>query len=214
MFEWLKKTSRPLIRPVNYQVEEFNGDTLLFTSSYENFGEFNFEHGLIIEDFDNNRIDSLPLYDDGDHGDGSTQDGVWSNYFILHSGVQDYRFGIKVRNLENEKVFYHHDLARYTAPSGIENLDRGINATMILHPNFPNPFSHSTSIQYQLLNPGHVELYISNLLCQKIATLVDDFRLSGKHSIEWNATDYESGIYICTLKANNQQVHQKMNKIR
>jgi hypothetical protein len=65
---------------------------------------------------------------------------------------------------------------------------------------YPNPFNASTTIEYSLAQPGEITLSIYNLLGQKIATLVDNAKEAGKHSVTWNAGDVPSGIYFAQLR--------------
>ena len=71
-----------------------------------------------------------------------------------------------------------------------------------LYQNYPNPFNPSTVIKYQIpVNNTLVELKIYNVLGKEIKTLVNEIQDTGIHEAEFNAVDYSSGIYFCTLKA-------------
>ena len=69
-----------------------------------------------------------------------------------------------------------------------------------LEANFPNPFNPKTRINYQLPVSGNVELSIYNLLGQKVATLVNRRQQAGNYSVEWDASDLSSGVYIYSLE--------------
>ncbi|MBD3168054.1 MAG: T9SS type A sorting domain-containing protein [candidate division Zixibacteria bacterium] len=66
---------------------------------------------------------------------------------------------------------------------------------------YPNPFNARTTIEFQLSNPGDVNIDIYNLAGQKIADLTDDHFDSGSHIVTWDASDYSSGIYFYRFKA-------------
>ena len=70
-----------------------------------------------------------------------------------------------------------------------------------LYPGYPNPFNPETNICYDLPETQQVVLKIYNLNGQEIAILVDKMQQSGSYSVEWNAKDQPSGIYICKMKA-------------
>jgi hypothetical protein len=74
-------------------------------------------------------------------------------------------------------------------------------ASFVLHQNYPNPFNPKTVISYQLPVSSEVELSISNLLGQKVVTLINRKQNAGKHTIEWNAGSFSSGIYFYHLQA-------------
>ena len=76
--------------------------------------------------------------------------------------------------------------------------------------NFPNPFNPQTTIQLVLPNDGFVSLKIYNVLGQEVAMLVSDNLTAGNYKYVWNASNYASGIYIYSLKANGVQMDKKM----
>ncbi len=76
--------------------------------------------------------------------------------------------------------------------------------------NFPNPFNPTTQIKFGIPQSGFVKLEVYNLLGQKISTLVNEERNSGYHSINFDAKDFSSGIYIYTLSVNNFKTSRKM----
>jgi len=72
--------------------------------------------------------------------------------------------------------------------------------TYQLNQNYPNPFNSSTTIQFSLPRSEHVQLYIFNLLGEKVKTLVDKMVESGSHKILWDGRNnagqpVSSGIY-------------------
>ena len=47
---------------------------------------------------------------------------------------------------------------------------------------------------------NHVTLRIYDILGNLVTTLVDEEMDAGYHSVNWNASDYASGIYLYTYK--------------
>lgn len=215
MFDWLKKQSRPLIRPINSDVSYFNEDSLLFITYYDNPNNFEFEHALIVEDLFQNRLDSLDLFDDGEHGDGMPEDGIWGNYIEIIPEVTEYRIGIIVKNLFNDKEFYFHDLDTISiTTTGINDERLNSNESVIQLQNYPNPFNSVTTISYHLTKTCNVELSVYNILGQKIAELVSEKQVAGKHTIDWDALNLPNGIYISTLNIDGNRQYRKMFKVR
>jgi hypothetical protein len=74
-------------------------------------------------------------------------------------------------------------------------------ASFELRQNYPNPFNPETQIQYQLPQPGMVQLAIYDVLGHRVRTLIDEYLPAGPHTVRWNALDdaglrVASGIYI------------------
>jgi len=77
-----------------------------------------------------------------------------------------------------------------------------------LYQNYPNPFSQKTNISYCLADAVHVTLTVSNMLGQKVSTLVNEYQDAGEYEINWFARDeaWETlppGLYIYLLKTSN-----------
>jgi len=83
-----------------------------------------------------------------------------------------------------------------------------------LYQNYPNPFNPRTVISWQLSIGGHVEVNIYNLLGQKVKTLVSEKQNAGTHSIEWNAAELSSGVYLYRLQNRGQIQTKKMVLIK
>ncbi|MCF8239869.1 MAG: T9SS type A sorting domain-containing protein [Melioribacteraceae bacterium] len=76
--------------------------------------------------------------------------------------------------------------------------------------NYPNPFNPTTQIVFQIKESGHVRLAIFNTLGQKVATLVNEVKSKGKYSVNFNAENLPSGVYICSLQVNDLFINHKM----
>ena len=71
----------------------------------------------------------------------------------------------------------------------------------ILNQNYPNPFNPETKIGFQIIEYGLVSLKIYDILGREIATLLNEFKQPGYYEVNWNAKEYESGIYFYRLTA-------------
>lgn len=79
-----------------------------------------------------------------------------------------------------------------------------------LNQNYPNPFNPSTEISYAIPAKTHVTLRVYNLLGQEVATLVDELRDAGRHTVSWTATDIASGVYFYRLQTDDFSATKKM----
>lgn len=73
---------------------------------------------------------------------------------------------------------------------------------------YPNPFSGSTSIPFNVEKAMRHSVTVYNALGQEVATLFDDYVLPGQHVVEW-VTDAPAGIYYYQL-SNDELVQTKM----
>ncbi len=80
--------------------------------------------------------------------------------------------------------------------------------------NFPNPFNPNTSIKFTLPETGNVKLTVYNMLGQEIATLVNGVKEAGTHIINFNAEEFNSGIYIYRIESNGFNEVRKMTLIK
>ena len=85
----------------------------------------------------------------------------------------------------------------------IEAVDDPANSGLVteyaLYQNYPNPFNPSTTIRYDLKNPGHTKLTIFNVVGQEVATLVNGVQQSGAHAVHFDAAALTSGVYFYRL---------------
>ncbi|MBO6525140.1 MAG: T9SS type A sorting domain-containing protein [Balneolaceae bacterium] len=70
-----------------------------------------------------------------------------------------------------------------------------------LSQNYPNPFNPSTNIPFELSEASQVEISVYSILGQKVATIVNEMYTAGSHSIQWNAQNLASGVYIYRMQA-------------
>ena len=76
--------------------------------------------------------------------------------------------------------------------------------------NYPNPFNPVTTLNYTIPSSEFVSVKIYDINGAELTTLVNEKLSSGKHSIQWNATDYPSGIYIARISSGNYFQAKKM----
>jgi len=84
-----------------------------------------------------------------------------------------------------------------------------------LSQNYPNPFNPSTTIKYsvpKIINnqSSIINIKVYDVLGNEIATLVNEQKSSGNYEVSWDASDYSSGIYFCSLKSGNYSSVTKM----
>ena len=79
-----------------------------------------------------------------------------------------------------------------------------------LEQNFPNPFNPSTKISWQSPVSSWQTLKVYDVLGKEVATLVNEYRNAGSYDIDFDATQFTSGIYFYQLKAGEFVETKKM----
>jgi hypothetical protein len=80
----------------------------------------------------------------------------------------------------------------------------------ILEQNYPNPFNPTTLLNYSVKETGLVKIKVYDVLGSEIAELVNEIKEAGYHSVEFNASNLPSGVYIYTLQVNGFSTSNKM----
>ena len=79
-----------------------------------------------------------------------------------------------------------------------------------LYPNYPNPFNPVTNINFSLPENQKVNLGIYSVTGRLVESLLNEDRVSGFHSVQWNAGRHASGVYFYRLDAGANSKTQKM----
>jgi len=95
-------------------------------------------------------------------------------------------------------------------PVDVENDEAQLPQTISLFQNHPNPFNPSTTIKFQIVEHGFVNLKIYDVLGNEIATLTSEEKSAGSYEVEFNGTELTSGIYFYQLRAGNFVETKKM----
>lgn len=82
--------------------------------------------------------------------------------------------------------------------------DGELPTTFALEQNYPNPFNPTTTINFELSKTTHVKLEVFDALGRRVATLVDDQRVAGAHSVEFNARSLASGVYMYRISSGTE----------
>lgn len=71
---------------------------------------------------------------------------------------------------------------------------------IVMHPNYPNPFSSATTLSFSLAKTDYVTIMISDILGKNLANLFSGTLEAGEHSFEWNARGLAPGVYQCSVR--------------
>lgn len=113
----------------------------------------------------------------------------------------------------NGKLFYRLKQIDYDGTieySDVIELEVGTPLDYLLEQNFPNPFNPITTIRFTTPVSGIVKLSIFNSLGERIELLTNGFLEAGFHKVNWDASNYSSGVYYYRLESNNYSSIKKM----
>ncbi len=82
----------------------------------------------------------------------------------------------------------------------------GNNTTVIptryeLGQNYPNPFNPTTKINFAIPKQGLVTMKIYDVLGREVRTLVNEVKQAGNYTVDFNASEFSSGVYFYKLQA-------------
>ncbi len=96
----------------------------------------------------------------------------------------------------------------------VESQEEITPGSFSLAQNFPNPFNPSTTISFSLPSAQNVTLKVYDILGKEIATLVNEYKQAGSYSINFNAKNLSSGVYLYQIQAGNLIDTKKMILIK
>jgi photosystem II stability/assembly factor-like uncharacterized protein len=104
-------------------------------------------------------------------------------------------------------------------PIGIKPISNSVPSKFILFQNYPNPFNPTTKIKFDIASVGQrhafdVQLVIYDLLGREVATLINKQLKPGTYKVEWDGTNYPSGVYFYKLNAGEFIETKKMVLIK
>ncbi len=130
---------------------------------------------------------------------------------------------------DNSEIFLHQPIIAdgrlYVECSfrvvSFRNISTGINSSLQIKPaqfelftNYPNPFNPSTTISFSLPDEGFVKLSICNIQGEETEILINNYLKSGFHEVVFDAKDYASGVYLCTIKTSEFTDTNKLVLVR
>ena len=94
-------------------------------------------------------------------------------------------------------------VSEFDKPNGIQ-----------LFQNYPNPFNPSTTISYSINESAFVSMKVYDMTGREVSTLVSENKTMGQHKVNFDASELSTGLYIYTLRVNEQYFTGKMLLIK
>jgi hypothetical protein len=89
----------------------------------------------------------------------------------------------------------------YGVGSSVDREELNSPSAYILHQNYPNPFNPTTNISFTLPVSENVQVSVYNVLGQRVAILVNGAMAAGTHTVNFNAANLASGVYVYRIQA-------------
>ncbi|HEY6905945.1 MAG TPA: T9SS type A sorting domain-containing protein, partial [Ignavibacteriaceae bacterium] len=108
-----------------------------------------------------------------------------------------------------DSLFVLYNLGGFNTPTGIERSHRRneLPEKFEISQNYPNPFNPSTKININIPSQSDVKILIYNILGERVKELVNGQLPAGNHTVNFNAGNLASGIYIYQITAESLTNH-------
>jgi hypothetical protein len=118
-------------------------------------------------------------------------------FTLTNEGIANVQLQVGTFHDPNNRITL--DFTATVGPTSVK--DSELIKSYALLQNYPNPFNPATSIAFNLKADSQVSLKVYNLLGQEIKSLVNKNMQAGSHSINFNASSLNSGVYFYRLEA-------------
>ena len=127
------------------------------------------------------------------------------DYSFVDDKISGGRYSYRLKQIDNDGQFEY---------SKAIEVDLGAPKKFELSQNYPNPFNPTTTIRFSLPEAGNVKLTLFNILGQEIKTLVNEFKEAGVHTINFDASELNSGMYIYKIETGTFVQTRKMTLVK
>lgn len=151
--------------------------------------------------------------------------GNFSQIGLVNNNTFEYLDNTVQISQPGQTIYYHikafnklnptNNVSTSVIPFKIKNDQEPLTISNFeLSQNFPNPFNPSTKIIYLIKRKSLVKISVYDILGNEIAVLINSTLEPGKYSIDFDGSNLPSGLYLCTLHADNIVLKMKMLLIK
>jgi len=151
--------------------------------------------------FDIERSEINPQFEKIGFVQGHGNSNSPKDYSFIDNSVSGGKYSYRLKQIDTDGKFEY---------SKVIEVDLGSPGKFELSQNYPNPFNPVTTIRFALSESGNIKLTVYNLVGEQIAILADEFKEKGVHTINFTATELNSGVYVYKLEANGFVQSRKM----
>jgi len=124
--------------------------------------------------------------------------------FVDKNPVGGTKFAYRLKQIDIDGKFeYSDEIEVKVLPSKYE-----------LYQNYPNPFNPTTKIKFSLPENTKVKISVYDILGRELTTLLNKNIEAGYHSINFDAAQFTSGVYLYTIETSKFTKVKKMLLIK
>ncbi len=120
------------------------------------------------------------------NGNGTTS--TPHSYSFTDRAVASGKYNYRLKQIDFNGNFTYHNLSN--------EVNIGVPEKFAMSQNYPNPFNPSTMINYDLPFDGKVSMKLFDMSGREVATLVNEIKTAGYHSVNFNGSALSSGVYF------------------
>lgn len=94
--------------------------------------------------------------------------------------------------------------------TGISNNQNIYPESFSLYQNYPNPFNPNTTIMFDIAKLSFVKLTVFDMTGSEVTVLADNMFHRGQYSVNFDASNLASGVYVYQLRADELVLTKKM----
>jgi len=114
------------------------------------------------------------------------------NYSFIDDNLSEGNYTYRLKQIDFDGTFSYSDEV---------NIEVIAPMKFSLSQNYPNPFNPSTNIVFSLAVDSKISLRIFNVIGEEIESIVNETLTSGLHEITFDASAFNSGVYLYRLEA-------------
>ncbi len=137
--------------------------------------------------------------------EGSGNSNSPKSYSFTDNNVTFGSYSYRLKQIDTDGKFEY---------SPVVLADLGTPKEFSLSQNYPNPFNPSTSISFTLPEAVDVKITVFNILGQEVATILNAKKEAGVHTVDFDASELNSGLYIYRMDAGKFSNVRKMLLIK
>lgn len=143
-----------------------------------------------------------------------TYNGINRGTKIIVTGVDEVLSGGYGSRLTGSFEIFDYILIKYSNNVGINKQTGQIPTDYTLAQNYPNPFNPVTKINYSIPKQGLVTLKVYDILGREVRTLVNEVKMVGNYTVDFDGTGLSSGVYFYRIQAGSFSETRRMVMIK